>query len=415
MYYQKVRLSNPTNGMLKGYGILVHADNGSIYFAGDGSVWGESDDSEQPFQASCEHGVCIRKLCTLDPLDSLTTAVLSIRNDDAPAWFTRWNIALDPAKVQLSSILCVDLDGIFLVEARESAASSGLLIKPAYTQTEMYSGFGVYHSNQRTHRFNTPVQADKPWRIGVELEVYARNQEAYNKITGARTNWFQCEGDGSLNERQFPIELKTIPLRACDATSTDFWNEPMKALSARAISKQYLSTGLHVHIGKEIFGSTESVRQDNLSKLCVFYSYFVEDNPDAHAKNVVICGREQCYGAVPNVKTPIGDFAKLVGIDKVGESPAAFKMVGDGVKEGWRDRRGDINIKNWNTYGTIEFRKGKGAISKTRLAAICAWWEEMCLYCNETHPKDFSFDAFFERVCRKHPAVAYFFLMDEEC
>lgn len=297
--------------------------------------------------------------------------------------------------------------------ARTSTESVAIL--EGYTRTEMYSGFGGYHSNQRSHRFNTPLVADKPWRIGIELEVYARSREAFNTITGARSNWFQCERDGSLGQAEYPIELKTIPLRACDAKSVDFWDAPMRRLASLAKSKEYRSTGLHVHIGKEILGSNTREQNDTLNKLCWFYVYRVESNPDAHAKNVTMAGREHGYaGTLEDSKAELANFAELVGYKAACGNKQAFDMMAGQVRQKTASQRWDINIQHLNDYGTIEFRKGDGRISKTRLAGLVTWWEQMVLYCRNHSQDQLDFDDFFAGVCAEYPAVAYFFTQDEE-
>lgn len=311
----------------------------------------------------------------------------------------------------------VDYDALF-VQAAPAVSEDGrdgeVAIKSGYTRTNMYHGFFSYHHNPGRSHFNTPVNDTKPYRMGIELELYAVDRRAYDKITNTQTNWFQCESDGSLNQASNPIEIKTIPLRADDATSTDFWDAPMARLKTLAKSKGYTSTGLHVHISKEILGSTESERQANLGKLVVFYQYFVENDPEAHRKNVVICGRERGYSD-SDYKTPVGDFAQKCGMKTILGTPGARELM-DGVTERARNQRSDINLGNWGSYGTIEFRKAKGIISKTRLAAVCTWWEQMCLYCKETPADELDFNTFFTKVCNEHPCVAYFFPQeDTEC
>jgi len=350
--------------------------------------------------------------------DSYETLLISerLRTDSV---FSNYRVILgDEVFTDNSGVFSVVFDDLFVVESHAAAAIGGVLIKSAYTQRELYSGFSEYHHNQRVHSFNTPLNNDKPYRIGVELEVYANSSAAKDSICGARTNWFQCEKDGSLSESihgvsGLGVEIKTIPLRPCDATSVDFWAEPMAKLGKLAVSKGHSTTGLHVHISKEILGANENEREKNLNKLLTFYTYFIEENEEAHRKNVIICGRERGYSdEKPN--TEIGDFASMFGIEKICQNERCFNLISVGVKNKCEGQRADINLKHWNDYGTIEFRKGDGRISKTRLAAICTWWEQMCLYCKETHPAHFSFDDFFNKVCREYPAVAYFFQVDDE-
>ncbi len=332
--------------------------------------------------------------------------------------------ALDPVSI----LTCdagepFDLDSALTVSSSRNTTSpeisrtsaTSVAILEGYTRTEIYTGFSAYHHNQRVHRFNTPIVPDKPWRIGVELEVYARSREAYNTITSARSNWFQCESDSSLSQASFPIELKTIPLRACDAKSVEFWEAPMRSLATLAKSKGYTSTGLHIHIGKEILGDTESERQETLNKLCWFYVYRIENVPDAHAKNVIIAGRERGYaGSLEDNKTALADFAEMVGFKAVAASKPAFDKMASEVKVKTQGQRWDINLGPYNSYGTIEFRKGDGRISKTRLAALVTWWEQMTLYCRNTRQDQLDFDEFFTNVCAEYPAVQYFFTQDEE-
>lgn len=426
MNYLKIHFYSKIDGTFKGHGILVKSDD--CFYV----ITKKTGDPMIPY-ITCGQQIAIGDvqitatggvkksiaICSADQYTGFDTALLMIRcgGNNIGRDLSSFRIVADNNVSLAHDVFTLNLDDLFIVEQRNETAASGILIKGAYTQNEIYSGYGSYHSNQHRHSFNTPIVADKPWRIGVELEVYARTLDAYNKITGARTNWFQCERDGSLDERSYPIEIKTIPLRACDATSVDFWAEPMDRLKQLAVSKGQRSTGLHVHIGKEIFGDNERVQQDNLSKLCLFYTYYVEDDPAAHRKNVTICGREFGYhcntSTISSKKTEISEFAKEIGFSVVAQNPAAFMKAATDVKNNFSDRT-DINVGNWNSYGTVEFRKGKGCIGKLRLAAICAWWEQMCLYTRNVNPRNWSFDDFFNGVCRDYPAVAHFFQNDEE-
>lgn len=427
--YVKTTLWAKSNGLFEGFGILIkqttESDARFMFVYKDGTfAMGGEDASSFVFDRNSAHPLtintdsgCLRcaDVFVGSAFDSFETLLISerLRTDSV---FSNHRVVLGDEVLQPNGVFSVTFDDLFIRERNEATATSGVLIKSAYTSNEIYSGFSSYHHNQRVHRFNTPTSNDKPYRIGIELEVYARDRAAYEKITTARTNWFQCESDSSLNERAFPIELKTIPLRPVDATSVDFWSEPMSKLAALAVSKGYSSTGLHVHISKEILGATEAVRQKNLNKLITFYTYYVEDDPAAKEKNKIICGRGQGYHVNPDgAKSELGNFAKMIGFSEVNKNDEAFQIMSEQIKNTCAEQRGDINIGNWDTYGTIEFRKGDGRISRTRLAAICTWWEQMCLYCKETHPRDFSFETFFNRVCRDYPAVAYFFQQDEEC
>lgn len=430
--YVKARLYNKSNGAFAGNGVLVkiiqeNAISSFNFIAKEHQLVGIPFTTTSPqilvnnvrFEAE-EGNVCSVRVAQGVVVDSFETILIGerLRGDSCLANF---NVVLGDDIVNVTSdVFSINLDDIFVQEARQDAAVSGILIKTAYTQQYTYSGQSGYHANQRTTRFNTPLSNSKNYRMGIELELYAKNRQAFEKITGARTNWFQCETDSSLNQYSFPIEMKTIPLRPEDATSIDFWCSPMQKLKDLAFSAKYrrndsdegipvTSTGLHVHISKEIFGSTEQERQKNLDKLIWFYTYYIEDIPQNHAKNVKICGREKGYGVLEGgPRTGYGDFSKKIGLSVVAKCNEAYQQVVAEMHQKVNDQRGDINIKRWESYGTIEFRKGKGSISCNRIAALCTWWEQMCLYCKETEPGDLSFEDFFARVNR-FPAVARYF------
>lgn len=433
--YLKARLYNRMTNAHEGDGVIVklprgNAGSANFYFVYRDNDFRNFSTTAEPASANIgfsyasyqlmftseQHPLRRVHIAAGRVLDSFETLIISerLRTDSV---FSRYRVILgDEVFDDNGGVFAVNFEDFFVVEAHEETNVQGILIKNAYTQTYMYSGFGAYHHHTYRNQFNTPIGNDKPYRIGVELEVYARNRQAYEKITTSRTNWFQCEMDGSLDEHNYPIEIKTIPLRPSDATSVDFWNEPLTKLGQLAMSKECHSTGLHVHISKEILGSSETERQRNLSKLCTFYTYYVEDDAQAHAKNVTICGREAGYaGTLEGAKSDLSEFSKMIGFNVIArQSDTAFNRVADDIKSHIASQRWDINIRHWNDYGTIEFRKGDGSISKTRMSALCSWWEQMCLYCKETHPRDFSFDDFFNRACHESPSIAYFFQRDVE-
>ena len=421
MEYAKINIKNRSNGSNVCNAILTKNDVGALVVIGKPNTAPFLRGPQVPsimirdviFTA---HGGLVGNVIRAETnqMDSIETCLIRERLDTNSV-FANYCVRIIGTPLTALPPFSVNIDDLFIPEFREAHVSRGLLIKEAYSQDNIYSGFHRYHHSSTS--FNRPLQQDKPWRIGVELEVYANDQDAYNKITESRTNWFQCESDGSLHEREFPIEIKTIPLRACDAKSPEFWEEPMTRLAQLAKSKNFTSTGLHIHISKEIFGDDEITQQNNISKLCCFYTYYIEDDPEAHRKNVILCGRENCYGtgSLTETKNHIADFLKKeMGASMIGKDETIFKEISDDVKAKYRNLRWDVNLKHLNDYGTVEFRKGSGSISRNRLAALCTWWEQMCIYCNETNPKDFSFERFFNKVCAENPVVAYFFNLDTE-
>jgi hypothetical protein len=441
--YQKLRISVASNGAFKSNALLVKV-NGDFTLLTDERITGIadaiitqrhisfSDGAGRTLTVAAGAGRSLFSGVSVDnaefttvfralfqPTDSFASACLALQ-ERLPFNNYRYETVDNGVVLADGSNAIADFAGLFSAVETAAATISGVAFKDGYTRTNRYRGMGGYHSNQHRHAFNTPLVADKPWRIGVELELYARTRNDFDKITETESNWFQCERDGSLSENiggvsGLGIEIKTIPLKACDAKSVDFWAEPMAELTRRAKSKGCTTTGLHVHIGKEILGNNDAERQRTLDKLTWFYYYLIEDIQENHRKNVTICGRERGYSTnVDAGKTELADFAKSIGFDTVQKVPDAFKKMAGSVKDKIRNQRDDINIAHLNDYGTIEFRKGKGIIGKTRMAAIVTWWEQMCLYCRETAPQDLSFDAFFAKVTRENPAVAYFFNQDDE-
>ena len=433
---QKIRITVASNGASKSNALLVKDGRGRFFIlsdsalpmpANDDNIMREFADRLFPHIEVPSNGLVFQY--KVDPivtrsLDSFATAILAMETTTIS---TYGNYRYEMVEGGFSLLdINGDIPTIRLGDAQSVSDTTGIAIKSGYTRQYTYTGMEGYHSSIAStngrHRaqFNTPLSPDKPWRIGVELELYARTRDAYNKITGVESNWFQCERDGSLSESidgvsGLGIEMKTIPLKACDAKSVDFWAAPMAKLAQLAKSKNNHSTGLHVHIGKEILGNSDVQRQKTLDKLTWFYYYLIEDVPENHAKNVKICGRERGYSTSPDAgKTELADFAKSIGFDAVQKAPEAFNKMAKTVKDKVSGLRDDINLAHLNDYGTIEFRKGKGAIGKTRLAAIVTWWEQMCLYCRDTDPANLSFSNFFEKVTGENPAVAYFFNTDEE-
>lgn len=411
----RVKLGNVRTGAFIANGLFVKTDD-NYYFVTD------NNNIALPAENAVIDGIAFTSETSpvhivkleAEPSDSFVTLALCV-SDDAGICGTNYIVTLDDHVIETNDVFNYSLTELFAVAQHEASIIGGVAIKAGYTQTQMYSGFGSYHLNQRIHRFNTPLQADKPWRIGIELELYAKNQAAYNAITGARSNWFQCEADSSLNQAAYPIEMKTIPLKACDAHNVDFWDEPMARLKQLANSKSYTSTGLHVHIGREILGDNHAEQMKTLDKLLFFYTYLLEDVDENNEKNIIICGRAQGYNCQKGeCKTEMGDIAKELGMEALTKSPTLATKVGESMRNRCESHRGDINIRNLDSYGTIEFRKGKGIIGKTRIAGLVTWWEQMCLYCRNTPASDLSFNDFFTKVCRENPCVSYFFQRDEE-
>lgn len=413
--YTKIRINVASNGAFKANAVMTKDENGRFRIISDTDVFNAGTHGTAPLFSTALFATDLPGEDAAGRQDSFVTKCLLLQGISPFSRYTYETVGESATWTTHDATL--DYMSLFEDQVRANASIGGVAIKEGYSRTATYTGMGSYHSYQRNRsvRFNTPLTADKPWKIGVELELYARTATDYDTIVGARSNWFQCEHDGSLSG-SYGIEMKTIPLNACDAKSVDFWAAPMARLKELAVSKGRNTTGLHVHIGKEILGNNETEQRRTLDKLTWFYYYLVEDIPANHAKNVAICGRERGYGADLGFgKTPLAEFAKEVGFENVTKSAKAFDQMAGTVREAAQNARHDINLGHLHDYGTVEFRKGKGCIGKTRMAAIVTWWEQMCLYCRNTAPQDLSFETFFDKVTRENPCVAYFFQHDDEC
>lgn len=428
----KVKLFGKSDNSFKGFGLVVRnvLSNGSVKFL--------LITSKELFPAATENntacsfalangarirrsqGLCAQVMSSHCQVDSFSTVIVAERAE-AEGLFRNFIVHSDYVETQLDCDYAVDFDSLFAAERERALADSSILVKNNYEQRNVYSGFQSYH-HYHHQGFNNPVVgSESPYKIGVELEIYARNRSSYEKITGARTNWFQCERDGSLTQSVngvsgLGIEIKTIPLRREDAVSASFWEEPLNKLSALGLSKEYSSTGLHVHIGKEAFGATPREQQKNIDKLCFFYVYMVEDVPENHAKNVIICGREHGYsGELSDCKSPLADFVMRNHLVNLTGAESAVLEAAHDVNSIMSRSRWDINLQHLNDYGTVEFRKAKGSIGLTRMIAVISWWEQMILYTKSRSLTECSFDGFLQFACQNSPEIAFYFRTASEC
>ena len=288
-----------------------------------------------------------------------------------------------------------------------------------YSQNTFYRGMNSYHSYPHTG-YNTPDTADPVCRVGVELEMFGRNQEAYRDIVNTRTNWFMCERDGSLYG-DYPVEVKTIPINLSDAIRKEFWEPAMDWFKARAKSKSNSSSGLHLHFGVEAFGSDDAQRRLTIGKLIFFYCGFVKQDNELNRINITVNGRSACYGGytydsiLNNTRTVVSQFylKYFKGIAPVGTDADAEKTIADEMFDSNANSRWDINNQHVRDYKTVEFRLPKGIISSTRLAALVGYYYTMIDYVKTHHIWEYNKADFIEAL-RRNPNVAYYIQGDEE-
>lgn len=235
-----------------------------------------------------------------------------------------------------------------------------------------YTGQHSYHYHHGCH-LNAPMVRFNGHRIGIELEVEFDNSDDRDEFNSIASNWFYRERDGSLGN--YGVEIITIPLLPQDAKDEEMWRSLCERLR-KARSWDTGRCGLHVHIGREILGKNEDVRQETLGRMLYLYHEFLK-----HTRlNVKIFGRERGYHD-ENGQTMESRAAKVLGNGIFKDASVKDKVKQSLIEKGDETRYFDINLQN---SATIEFRKGRGSINATRIAMVIEWCEIICKYSRQT-------------------------------
>lgn len=255
---------------------------------------------------------------------------------------------------------------------------------PNYTRDNVYTGQNIYHSSHRAGFMNQPRIPFTGHRIGIELEIEAKNGDYQDEINAKSSNWFTRESDGSLGS--YGIELITIPLLPDDAKSYNTWMPLCDYLKQRALSWGTNRCGLHVHIGREILGDDENERQMTLGKLLIFYQGDIENWQNA----IQVFGRVRCYNQ-PNGDTDELNAVKCLGKTVLKEREVLNKVDASMKRKFRGNRYYAVNLQN---SATIEFRKGRGSINADRIIAIVTFVESICKFCRATDAHELTLDNF---------------------
>lgn len=280
-------------------------------------------------------------------------------------------------------------------EDLEEASSDGFgeFISPNYSKNEIYDDMRGYHSHCYSE-LNQPIKSFRGHRIGVELEVEFNDEDLKEEFAEVESNWFYKERDGSLNE--CGVEIITIPLLPKDAKSVEFWQPLTDALNEKANSWDNGRCGLHIHIGREILGSTEDERQLTIGKLLLVYHEFIKDT----YFNRKIYGRERGYNDHDG-KTTLSSATKELGVRILQDTEVAKKVQKSVIERSSYDRYFDINI---TPSHTIEFRKGRGSINPHRIAMVVEYSEMLCKYAKQAVWQQLSYENFIHYLkanCKK--------------
>lgn len=249
-----------------------------------------------------------------------------------------------------------------------------------YSADVIFRGVGGYHAAQRNANA-AKIASKSSFRVGIELEVVANSLDDKAAIGEPPSNWIIRERDGSLPSAG--VEFVTIPLRAEDAASPKFWKPFCEAVSSFAKSWKQSCTGLHVHVGKEIFAAEDEAAEAGKTHCSAVWAKIFGENSLASARKrtdeflTSVFGRCRAY----QEQDMLGKIGKAV--DVIGDN-SVYRLCEKRIKAEIRDYAGKYNPVNICPRATIEFRLGKGSISATRIAGIAEFCVLFCKYCNRT-------------------------------
>ena len=295
-----------------------------------------------------------------------------------------------------------------LIPSTGSVVDSMSFFNDKYEHSVTYNGVHGYHHHHGDTP-NAPKKAVRGHKIGVELEVEFKSSDGKNRWNDkAKSNWFYCERDGSLNDNG--VEIITVPMNPKDIKARATWESLIGYLSDKAKSWDSPRCGLHVHIGREILGSNPEQQSETIGKLLYLYHHFVNGTP----MNTRIFGRNRAY----NEKD--GKTREGYAIATLGSGVLKLNEVKNTLKKGLidkssSDRYFDINLQNSNT---IEFRKGRGSIKASRIIMVIEYCEMMCKYAKSAKWEKISKDAFVSYVVSnisKESPLYRFFEAGERC
>lgn len=286
--------------------------------------------------------------------------------------------------------------------ATDDSISQDPMINDKY-ENMTYTGQHSYHYHHGCH-LNEPIAPFKGHRIGIELEVEFDNSEDRDEFNSIASNWFYRERDGSLGN--YGVEIITIPLLPQDAKDEEMWRSLCERLR-KARSWDTGRCGLHVHIGREILGKNEDVRQETLGRMLYLYHEFLKQT----RLNVKIFGRERGYHD-ENGQTMESRAAKVLGNGIFKDASVKDKVKQSLIDKGDETRYFDINLQN---PATIEFRKGRGSINAKRIAMVIEWCEIICKYSRQTPWSQIGYEDFvnYAKIVAKGETLKAY--LDSEC
>lgn len=238
---------------------------------------------------------------------------------------------------------------------------------PADCSEIIFTGRYDYHPNIPFNRLENFPEGDL--KLGVELESIAKSRQDLFAIRKFKSNCVYLQRDGSLPDAE-GYELTTIPLPATWAVRAEFWKRLLK--NYKNLSKlSDRACGLHVHVDRGFFGSTNAMIAERLAYVCYLYSFCIpQDHPGLLKK---IFGRDS-NDYCSEYRNPHLSTYKSIGLESLSmlafrrRSPSDFASAGG--------RHAEISV----TDRTFEFRRGQGTFDYASIARIIQFIHSLALF-----------------------------------
>lgn len=252
-----------------------------------------------------------------------------------------------------------------------------------YTEDTTHAGLLSYYG-ERSATLNRPTE-EKPYYIGVELEVESRNREAREALTNFRSNMWRVARDGSLSA-EYGLEFISDLIAPSDAIQPKTFEPLCNILQGLATSRTSDRTGLHVHVSRPAGGETEQEQIETIAKIILMQNEILSQSNLAK-----LYGREKNRWSANNITTDRSRFVDGLKVVKehapnvLKDAGAKAKYIQDLTphnKEGHTDNR--YRAVNLTNEHTIEFRQGKGHINSTHIATIIQHIITLFDYCKAT-------------------------------
>lgn len=309
--------------------------------------------------------------------------VVTIRHNDSSAEAI---VNIFRNKMTVRDAICLGLKRAGRVTSGEVYKAEILTAMSAdYETAEVYTDI---YSPSHEFRTNKPHK-ESAYYIGFELETTGRNRECETALHNLKSNIWRQVTDASISGPANGIEFVSTLIHPDDAVRPAFYAEFFEMLTGLAVSASLPSTGLHCHISREAFGSTEAEQDENIAKAIYIENFLLSDSAltALYGRNA---GGQWARpntgetGIVSHVSALRQYSRNILADNGVKDALKADLMTGNKTRRGHNypnERYHRINITNLHT---VEFRQGKGQIKSNALANIAQHACTLAKYCKET-------------------------------